>query len=592
MSSVRLILTLGLAATVVLFPDTSPAGEEASGAAAALPAWTNVTQIRQFSGSGSGWNNPIRLQGVITLVDTNRGLAVLQDATGPIGLHLDLTGLDLKAGQEVLLEAAADSPYFATLPEYPLHPSERTLLTRFECPTNLGEHYATRIRGYVHPPVTGEYRFWIASDDSSELWLGTNASPESAQKIASVQPNRWTELREWNRFPSQGSEPASLKAGEKYYIEAVHEQRLLWNHLEVAWQGPGTARTIIDGNFLSPYMNALNSDWIIRHSAGSEPEQTSSSKVSTVSRANSPVPSLGTGVILRELWTNCFIKGATDLSPTKSFESLLALDQPHARVLAQGLWPKPEPVRIGQPLTLEDDYRWVEVEGTVTFVAQDGHTLSIELSDGDAQMNVRVLNWDGNPAPGIMNWRVRVQGVCTAVVNSQNERVAGMLWIPKASKIPLVEFSPEEWNAIETTPFSKLTPDGIQAMGNRRIKVRGKVVSQNPGTSVLIENQDILSGYLSMDGTNWWPTGVPVEIPMSNSVCVGLAVTAHDNDALATAVFDQVKGLPQVMQSLDIGSPNLKGSAQKEGRTWTIKASGRDIRPGRSVPFSLRLAGR
>ncbi|MGB7748880.1 MAG: hypothetical protein WBN75_16510, partial [Verrucomicrobiia bacterium] len=70
MSSVRLILTFGLAATVVLFPDTSPAGEEAS--AAALPAWTNVAQIRQFSGSGSGRNNPIRLQGVITLVDTNR----------------------------------------------------------------------------------------------------------------------------------------------------------------------------------------------------------------------------------------------------------------------------------------------------------------------------------------------------------------------------------------------------------------------------------------------------------------------------------------------------------------------------------------
>ena len=260
---------------------------------AALPAWTNVAQIRQFSGSGSGRNNPIRLQGVITLVDTDHGLVVLQDATGPIGLRLDLAGLDLKTGQEVLLEAAASSPFFATLPEYPLHPLERTLLTRFECPTNCGDHYATRVRGYVYPPATGEYRFWIASDDSSELWLGTNASPESSRKIAVVEPNKWTVLHEWNRFPSQGSEPVFLKAGEKYYLEAVHEQGLFWNHLEVAWQGPGMARTIIEGGFLSPYLDALNADWITRHSAG-----------------------LGTGVILREFWTNCFIKGAPDLSPT------------------------------------------------------------------------------------------------------------------------------------------------------------------------------------------------------------------------------------------------------------------------------------
>ena len=549
MSSLRLILTLGLAAAAFPVPGATLAGE-----AAALPAWTNVAQIRQFSGSGSGRNNPIRLQGVITLVDTNHGLVVLQDATGPIGLRLDLAGLDLKTGQEVLLEAAASSPFFATLPEYPLHPLERTLLTRFECPTNCGDHYATRVRGYVYPPATGEYRFWIASDDSSELWLGTNASPESSRKIAVVEPNKWTVLHEWNRFPSQGSEPVFLKAGEKYYLEAVHEQGLFWNHLEVAWQGPGMARTIIEGGFLSPYLDALNADWITRHSAG-----------------------LGTGVILREFWTNCFIKGAPDLSPTRRFESVLALDQPRARILTQGLWPTPMPIRIGQPLTPEDDYRWVEAEGTVTFVAQDGNTLSLELSDGEARLRVRVLDWDGNPAPGIMNWRVRIQGVCEAVVDSHDKRVAGILWIPKASTIPLVELSPEEWNAIETTPFSKLTPDGVRAMGNRRIKVRGKVVSQNPGTSLLIQDQGFLSGYFSTDGTNWWPTGVPVEIPMSNSVCVGLAVTAHDNDALATAVFDQIKGLPEVTQSLDIGSPNIKGSAQKEGQIWTIKASGRDI---------------
>lgn len=56
-----------------------------------------------------------------------------------------------------------------------------TLITRaaarpptiFEGSLDWADNYGTRIRGYVHPPATVNYVFWIASDDHSELWLST-----------------------------------------------------------------------------------------------------------------------------------------------------------------------------------------------------------------------------------------------------------------------------------------------------------------------------------------------------------------------------------------------------------------------------------
>src|SRR6185295_18039172 len=49
-------------------------------------------------------------------------------------------------------------------------PDESGTITVFDS-VNLGDGYGCRIRGYVHPPETGDYVFWIACDDQGELWL-------------------------------------------------------------------------------------------------------------------------------------------------------------------------------------------------------------------------------------------------------------------------------------------------------------------------------------------------------------------------------------------------------------------------------------
>ncbi|MDO1451959.1 right-handed parallel beta-helix repeat-containing protein, partial [Rhodocytophaga aerolata] len=55
-------------------------------------------------------------------------------------------------------------------------PTSVTKLTSFEAPSNVGDNYGQRIRGYICPPVTGNYTFYLSGDDASELYLSLDAN--------------------------------------------------------------------------------------------------------------------------------------------------------------------------------------------------------------------------------------------------------------------------------------------------------------------------------------------------------------------------------------------------------------------------------
>lgn len=102
-------------------------------------------------------------------------------------------------------------------------------------------------------PKTGNYFFFISTDDDGELWLSTNANPENKQKIAYVAG--WTDPGQYNKFATQKSKAIYLKAGEKYYIEAIQKEGTGGDHLSVAWQLEDEAiETPIPGSRLLPYV--------------------------------------------------------------------------------------------------------------------------------------------------------------------------------------------------------------------------------------------------------------------------------------------------------------------------------------------------
>ena len=120
---------------------------------------------------------------------------------------------------------------------YPNNPSTTGTYTQFEAPTNTGNNIGVRLNGYICPPATGNYVFWIASDASGELWLSTTSNVANKVKIA-FNANS-TKYREWNKYASQKSVTISLTAGQIYYVEALMKESTGGDNLSVGWARPG-----------------------------------------------------------------------------------------------------------------------------------------------------------------------------------------------------------------------------------------------------------------------------------------------------------------------------------------------------------------
>ena len=117
---------------------------------------------------------------------------------------------------------------------------------------NFGQKWGTWSRGFLEAPETGQYTFWIASDDDSQFWLSTDATP--ANRVLVCQNAGAVAVQEFNTHAGQKSALVSLVAGQKYYYEVFHTKGATpaaTEHFEVAWQWPdGTYEPTIDQKHL------------------------------------------------------------------------------------------------------------------------------------------------------------------------------------------------------------------------------------------------------------------------------------------------------------------------------------------------------
>jgi hypothetical protein len=172
---------------------------------------------------------------------------------GPLG---DLVPRPLVGEGTILREhwtnvPGVERPVFLEIdPRYPDHPSSRMYLSSFEAPSNAGENFGARFRGYVHPPVTGKYTFWLAAWEGAELYLSPDDQPEHKVLIANASHGK---SRDWDEDLRQKSSTLTLVSGRRYYVEVLQKQSTGEDCLAVAWQGPGRGREVIPGEFLSPF---------------------------------------------------------------------------------------------------------------------------------------------------------------------------------------------------------------------------------------------------------------------------------------------------------------------------------------------------
>jgi hypothetical protein len=117
--------------------------------------------------------------------------------------------------------------------------------------TNNNERYSSRLTGVFIPPTTGDYVFWMASDDVGDLYLSSDDNP--ANKVGIAREPSWSGRREYFAGANQstrGVPPANisvqqhLQAGGKYYLELVYSEGGGGNHGSATVQLPGGAAVV------------------------------------------------------------------------------------------------------------------------------------------------------------------------------------------------------------------------------------------------------------------------------------------------------------------------------------------------------------
>ncbi|MDZ4405378.1 GEVED domain-containing protein [Prosthecobacter sp.] len=136
---------------------------------------------------------------------------------------------------------------------YPNTPTGYDYRTNFTAPVDWADNMGQRMRGWIYPPVSGEYTFWVSGDDETQLFLSTDETTANAALIARVLV--WTGSLEWTKYSEQKSVKITLEAGKPYYIEALMKEGGGGDSLAAAWELPGTSTgpVVIAGQYLAPW---------------------------------------------------------------------------------------------------------------------------------------------------------------------------------------------------------------------------------------------------------------------------------------------------------------------------------------------------
>lgn len=154
-------------------------------------------------------------------------------------LALSLASTQTKAGTIVQVfydgipgTAVADLTSNALYPSFPTYAEARPQLSGL---VDSGDNYGSMMEGYVVAPVTGDYKFFIRSDDASEFWISNNHLPGGLVRVA-------RETGCCNPFLDDGvraSGPIPLVRGNVYFIRVLHKEGGGGDFVEVGWTLPG-----------------------------------------------------------------------------------------------------------------------------------------------------------------------------------------------------------------------------------------------------------------------------------------------------------------------------------------------------------------
>lgn len=152
-----------------------------------------------------------------------------------------------------------------TMADFPTGlPTSTATVPSLEGPGDSGDNYASRLRGYLTAPETGNYYFWVAGSNAAELWISNDGEPVNAFRRARVVAGSSTP-RNWTIEAGQKSPWMALEQGKRYYIEVRHKAGTgPGDNLAVGWSRPGeptdAPSEVVPGYVLSPWSEPVVPD--------------------------------------------------------------------------------------------------------------------------------------------------------------------------------------------------------------------------------------------------------------------------------------------------------------------------------------------
>lgn len=135
--------------------------------------------------------------------------------------------------------------------------------TRTIFPDDSHETYLARISGWISPTESGDYYFFLGSDDAGRLYLSPNEippNPETDTPICIETDCCGAFAEPESGDPATTASPISLQAGRRYAVLAFLKEGGGGDHLEVAWRKstdttPAASLPRIPGQFLYAYVD-------------------------------------------------------------------------------------------------------------------------------------------------------------------------------------------------------------------------------------------------------------------------------------------------------------------------------------------------
>lgn len=107
-------------------------------------------------------------------------------------------------------------------PNFPDNPREtrwlRTFSSTYAYPDGRHDNYGSRITGVFVAPVSGEYIFYLRSDDAAQLWFNPAGISEEGKVLLAEETDCC------HLFGVNASAPIPLEQGRRYYIETIHRE--------------------------------------------------------------------------------------------------------------------------------------------------------------------------------------------------------------------------------------------------------------------------------------------------------------------------------------------------------------------------------